>query len=162
LRLAAGYGERDVEAYIEANAGNLGFDPGIDIPSDVVASYFDAPPVSYGPPSPAVSPAVSNSISLTPAGIAALAPSANVSSPANVFSPADYGPPSPIFDPAAEIQRMQAQRIEAERLRQIDLERPIVDPKDVYKTGINTTGVVNQQTDAERPIVDPNVESSIA
>jgi hypothetical protein len=53
-----------------------------------------------GPPSPAVSPAVSNSISLTPAGIAALAPSANVSSPANVFSPADYGPPSPIFDPA--------------------------------------------------------------
>jgi hypothetical protein len=111
-----------------------------------------------GPPSPAVSPAVSNSISLTPAGIAALAPSANVSSPANVFSPADYGPPSPIFDPAAEIQRMQAQRIEAERLRQIDLERPIVDPKDVYKTGINTTGVVNQQTDAERPIVDPNVE----
>jgi hypothetical protein len=111
-----------------------------------------------GPPSPAVSPVVSNSISLTPAGIAALAPSANVSSPANVFSPADYGPPSPIFDPAAEIQRMQAQRIEAERLRQIDLERPIVDPKDVYKTGINTTGVVNQQTDAERPIVDPNVE----
>jgi hypothetical protein len=115
-------------------------------------------PVS-GPPSPAVSPAVSNSISLTPAGIAALAPSANVSSPANVFSPADYGPPSPIFDPAAEIQRMQAQRIEAERLRQIDLERPIVDPKDVYKTGINTTGVVNQQTDAERPIVDPKVET---
>jgi hypothetical protein len=55
-------------------------------------------PVS-GPPSPAVSPAVSNSISLTPAGIAALAPSANVPSPANVFSPADYGPPSPIFDP---------------------------------------------------------------
>jgi hypothetical protein len=53
-----------------------------------------------GPPSPAVSPAVSNSISLTPAGIAALAPSANVPSPANVFSPADYGPPSPIFDPA--------------------------------------------------------------
>jgi hypothetical protein len=115
-------------------------------------------PVS-GPPSPAVSPAVSNSISLTPAGIAALAPSANVSSPANVFSPADYGPPSPIFDPTAEIQRMQAQRIEAERLRQIDLERPIVDPKDVYKTGINTTGVVNQQTDAERPIVDPKVET---
>jgi hypothetical protein len=53
-----------------------------------------------GPPSPAVSPAVSNPISLTSAGIAALAPSANVSSPANVFSPADYGPPSPIFDPA--------------------------------------------------------------
>jgi hypothetical protein len=53
-----------------------------------------------GPPSPAVSPAVSNSISLTPAGIAALAPSANVSLPDNVFSPADYGPPSPIFDPA--------------------------------------------------------------
>jgi hypothetical protein len=95
IAAGAGYGAADVEAYIEANAGNLGFDPGIDIPSDVVASYFDAPPVSYGPPSPAVSPAVSNSISLTPAGIAALAPSANVSSPANVFSPADYGPPSP-------------------------------------------------------------------
>jgi hypothetical protein len=90
-----GFSPAETEAYIEANAGNLGFDPGIDIPSDVVASYFDAPPVSYGPPSPAVSPAVSNSISLTPAGIAALAPSANVSSPANVFSPADYGPPSP-------------------------------------------------------------------
>jgi hypothetical protein len=59
-----------------------------------------APVASYGPPSPAVSPVVSNSISLTPAGIASLAPSANVSSPANVFSPADYGPPSPIFDPA--------------------------------------------------------------
>jgi hypothetical protein len=100
IAAGAGYGAADVEAYIEANAGNLGFDPGIDIPSDVVASYFDAPPVSYGPPSPAVSPAVSNSISLTPAGIAALAPSANVPSPANVFSPADYGPPSPIFDPA--------------------------------------------------------------
>jgi hypothetical protein len=54
-----------------------------------------APVASYGPPSPAVSPVVSNSISLTPAGIAALAPSANVPSPANVFSPADYGPPSP-------------------------------------------------------------------
>jgi hypothetical protein len=54
-----------------------------------------APVASYGPPSPAVSPAVSNSTSLTPAGIAALAPSANVPSPANVFSPADYGPPSP-------------------------------------------------------------------
>jgi hypothetical protein len=129
IAAGAGYGAADVEAYIEANAGNLGFDPGIDIPSDVVASYFDAPPVSYGPPSPAVSPAVSNSISLTPAGIAALAPSANVSSPANVFSPADYGPPSPIFDPAAEIQRMQAQRVEAERLKQIELERPIVDPR---------------------------------
>jgi hypothetical protein len=100
IAAGAGYGAADVEAYIEANAGNLGFDPGIDIPSDVVASYFDAPPVSYGPPSPAVSPAVSNPISLTSAGIAALAPSANVSSPANVFSPADYGPPSPIFDPA--------------------------------------------------------------
>jgi hypothetical protein len=121
IAAGAGYGAADVEAYIEANAGNLGFDPGIDIPSDVVASYFDAPPVSYGPPSPAVSPAVSNSISLTPAGIASLAPSANVSSPANVFSPADYGPPSPIFDPAAEIQRMQAQRVEAERLKQIEL-----------------------------------------
>jgi hypothetical protein len=87
-----------------------------------------------GPPSPAVSPAVSNSISLTPAGIAALAPSANVSSPANVFSPADYGPPSP--PPAApptaspaEIQRMQAQRAEAELLRLREAERPIVDPR---------------------------------
>ena len=58
IAAGAGYGAADVEAYIEANAGNLGFDPGIDIPSDVVASYFDAPPVSYGPPSPAVSPAV--------------------------------------------------------------------------------------------------------
>jgi hypothetical protein len=59
--------------------------------------------------------------SLTPAGIAALAPSANVSSPANVFSPADYGPPSqPSAAPPtlpAEIQRMQAQRAEAELLR---------------------------------------------
>jgi hypothetical protein len=97
-----------------------------------------------GPPSPAVSPVVSNSISLTPAGIAALAPSANVSSPANVFSPADYGPPSPIFDPAAEIQRMQAQRVEAERLKQIELERPIVDPR-------------LQPVVAAAP-VDPNVE----
>jgi hypothetical protein len=89
-----------------------------------------------GPPSPAVSPVVSNSISLTPAGIAALAPSANVSSPANVFSPADYGPPSPpsaappppTASPA-EIQRMQAQRAEAELLRLREAERPIVDPR---------------------------------
>jgi hypothetical protein len=87
-----------------------------------------------GPPSPAVSPAVSDPVSLTPAGIAALAPSANVSSPANVFSPADYGPPSP--PPAApptaspaEIQRMQAQRAEAELLRLREAERPIVDPR---------------------------------
>jgi hypothetical protein len=93
-----------------------------------------APVASYGPPSPAVSPVVSNSISLTPAGIAALAPSANVPSPANVFSPADYGPPSP--PPAApptaspaEIQRMQAQRAEAELLRLREAERPIVDPR---------------------------------
>jgi hypothetical protein len=93
-----------------------------------------APVASYGPPSPAVSPVVSNSISLTPAGIAALAPSANVSLPANVFSPADYGPPSP--PPAApptaspaEIQRMQAQRAEAELLRLREAERPIVDPR---------------------------------
>ncbi len=90
-------------------------------------------PVS-GPPSPAVSPVVSNPVSLTPAGIAALAPSANVSLPANVFSPADYGPPSP--PPAApptaspaEIQRMQAQRAEAELLRLREAERPIVDPR---------------------------------
>jgi hypothetical protein len=129
-----GFSPAETEAYIEANASGLGFDPGIDIPSDVVASYFDAPPVSYGPPSPAVSPVVSDSISLTPAGIAALAPSANVSSPANVFSPADYGPPSP--PPAApptaspaEIQRMQAQRAEAELLRLREAERPIVDPR---------------------------------
>jgi hypothetical protein len=129
-----GFSPAETEAYIEANAGNLGFDPGIDIPSDVVASYFDAPPVSYGPPSPAVSPVVSDSISLTPAGIASLAPSANVSLPANVFSPADYGPPSP--PPAApptaspaEIQRMQAQRAEAELLRLREAERPIVDPR---------------------------------
>jgi hypothetical protein len=93
-----------------------------------------APVASYGPPSPAVSPAVSNSISLTPAGIAALAPSANVSSPANVFSPADYGPPSPpsAAPPTAspaEIQRMQAQRAEAELLRLREAERPIVDPR---------------------------------
>jgi hypothetical protein len=93
-----------------------------------------APVASYGPPSPAVSPVVSNPVSLTPAGIAALAPSANVSSPANVFSPADYGPPSP--PPAApptaspaEIQRMQAQRAEAELLRLREAERPIVDPR---------------------------------
>jgi hypothetical protein len=95
-----GFSPAETEAFIEANAPGLGFDPGIDIPSDVIAGYFDAPPVSYGPPSPAVSPVVSNPVSLTPAGIASLAPSANVSSPANVFSPADYGPPSPIFDPA--------------------------------------------------------------
>jgi hypothetical protein len=93
-----------------------------------------APVASYGPPSPAVSPVVSNSISLTPAGIAALAPSANVSSPANVFSPADYGPPSPpsAAPPTAspaEIQRMQAQRAEAELLRLREAERPIVDPR---------------------------------
>jgi hypothetical protein len=89
-----------------------------------------------GPPSPAVSPVVSDPVSLTPAGIAALAPSANVSLPANVFSPADYGPPSP--PPAApppptaspaEIQRMQAQRAEAELLRLREAERPIVDPR---------------------------------
>jgi hypothetical protein len=100
IAAGAGYGAADVEAYIEANAGNLGFDPGIDIPSDVVASYFDAPPVSYGPPSPAVSPAVSNPISLTSAGIASLGQPTNVSSPVNVFSPADYGPPSPPAVPA--------------------------------------------------------------
>jgi hypothetical protein len=93
-----------------------------------------APVASYGPPSPAVSPVVSNSISLTPAGIAALAPSANVPSPANVFSPADYGPPSPpsAAPPTAspaEIQRMQAQRAEAELLRLREAERPIVDPR---------------------------------
>jgi hypothetical protein len=35
----------------------------------------------------------------------------------------------PFSDPAAEIQRMQAQRVEAERLKQIELERPIVDPR---------------------------------
>jgi hypothetical protein len=129
-----GFSPAETEAFIEANAPGLGFDPGIDIPSDVVASYFDAPPVSYGPPSPAVSPVVSNPVSLTPAGIAALAPSANVSLPANVFSPADYGPPSP--PPAApptaspaEIQRMQAQRAEAELLRLREAERPIVDPR---------------------------------
>jgi hypothetical protein len=90
-------------------------------------------PVS-GPPSPAVSPVVSNPVSLTPAGIAALAPSANVPSPANVFSPADYGPPSPpsAAPPTAspaEIQRMQAQRAEAELLRLREAERPIVDPR---------------------------------
>jgi hypothetical protein len=39
------------------------------------------------------------------------------------------GTPAPIFDPAAEIQRMQAQFAEAERLKQIELERPIVDPR---------------------------------
>jgi hypothetical protein len=129
-----GFSPAETEAFIEANAPGLGFDPGIDIPSDVIAGYFDAPPVSYGPPSPAVSPVVSNPVSLTPAGIAALAPSANVSSPANVFSPADYGPPSP--PPAApptaspaEIQRMQAQRAEAELLRLREAERPIVDPR---------------------------------
>jgi hypothetical protein len=105
---------------------------GIQSIRDYVASV-PAPVASYGPPSPAVSPAVSNSISLTPAGIA-LAPSANVSLPANVFSPADYGPPSP--PPAApptaspaEIQRMQAQRAEAELLRLREAERPIVDPR---------------------------------
>jgi hypothetical protein len=129
-----GFSPAETEAFIEANAPGLGFDPGIDIPSDVIAGYFDAPPVSYGPPSPAVSPVVSNPVSLTPAGIAALAPSANVPSPANVFSPADYGPPSPpsAAPPTAspaEIQRMQAQRAEAELLRLREAERPIVDPR---------------------------------
>ena len=99
-----------------------GADPGY------VASRFEAF-TTAGPPSPAVSPVVANSISLTPEGTASLGQPTNVSSPANVFSPADYGPPSPIFDPAAEIQRMQAQRVEAERLKQIELERPIVDPR---------------------------------
>jgi hypothetical protein len=121
-----------------------GADPGY------VASRFEAF-TTAGPPSPAVSPVVSNSISLTPAGIAALAPSANVSSPANVFSPADYGPPSPIFDPAAEIQRMQAQRVEAERLKQIELERPIVDPRPqpyVDTVAQNLLGRFDQEMDA--------------
>jgi hypothetical protein len=99
-----------------------GADPGY------VASRFEAF-TTAGPPSPAVSPVVANPISLTPEGTASLGQPTNVSSPANVFSPADYGPPSPIFDPAAEIQRMQAQRVEAERLKQIELERPIVDPR---------------------------------
>jgi hypothetical protein len=36
IAAGAGYGAADVEAYIEANAGNLGFDPGIDIPSDLL------------------------------------------------------------------------------------------------------------------------------
>jgi hypothetical protein len=40
IAAGAGYGAAEVEAYIEANAGNLGFAPGTDIPSDVVAGYF--------------------------------------------------------------------------------------------------------------------------
>jgi hypothetical protein len=104
-----------------------------------------------GPPSPAVSPVVANSISLTPEGTASLGQPTNVSSPANVFSPADYGPPSPIFDPAAEIQRMQAQRVEAERLKQIELERPIVDPRPqpyVDTVAQNLLGRFDQEMDA--------------
>jgi hypothetical protein len=64
-----------------------GADPGY------VASRFEAF-TTAGPPSPAVSPVVANSISLTPEGTASLGQPTNVSSPANVFSPADYGPPS--------------------------------------------------------------------
>jgi hypothetical protein len=104
-----------------------------------------------GPPSPAVSPVVANPISLTSAGTASLGQPTNVSSPANVFSPADYGPPSPIFDPAAEIQRMQAQRVEAERLKQIELERPIVDPRPqpyVDTVAQNLLGRFDQEMDA--------------
>jgi hypothetical protein len=66
-------------------------------------------------------------------------------------SPADYGPPSPIFDPAAEIQRMQAQRVEAERLKQIELERPIVDPRPqpyVDTVAQNLLGRFDQEMDA--------------
>jgi hypothetical protein len=37
--------------------------------------------------------------------------------------------PAPVFDSSAEKQRMQAQFAEAERLKQIELERPIVDPR---------------------------------
>jgi hypothetical protein len=40
IAAGAGYGAADVETYIEANAPGLGFAPGTDIPSDVVASYF--------------------------------------------------------------------------------------------------------------------------
>jgi hypothetical protein len=39
------------------------------------------------------------------------------------------GTPAPVFDSSAEKQRMQAQFAEAERLKQIELERPIVDPR---------------------------------
>jgi hypothetical protein len=121
-----------------------GADPGY------VASRFEAF-TTAGPPSPAVSPVVANSISLTPEGTASLGQPTNVSSPANVFSPADYGPPSPIFDPAAEIQRMQAQRVEAERLKQIELERPIVDPRPqpyVDTVAQNLLGRFDQEMDA--------------
>jgi hypothetical protein len=121
-----------------------GADPGY------VASRFEAF-TTAGPPSPAVSPVVANPISLTSAGTASLGQPTNVSSPANVFSPADYGPPSPIFDPAAEIQRMQAQRVEAERLKQIELERPIVDPRPqpyVDTAAQNLLGQFDQAMDA--------------
>jgi hypothetical protein len=121
-----------------------GADPGY------VASRFEAF-TTAGPPSPAVSPVVANPISLTPEGTASLGQPTNVSSPANVFSPADYGPPSPIFDPAAEIQRMQAQRVEAERLKQIELERPIVDPRPqpyVDTVAQNLLGRFDQEMDA--------------
>jgi hypothetical protein len=121
-----------------------GADPGY------VASRFEAF-TTAGPPSPAVSPVVANPISLTPEGTASLGQPTNVSSPANVFSPADYGPPSPIFDPAAEIQRMQAQRVEAERLKQIELERPIVDPRPqpyVDTAAQNLLGQFDQAMDA--------------
>jgi hypothetical protein len=121
-----------------------GADPGY------VASRFEAF-TTAGPPSPAVSPVVANPISLTPEGTASLGQPTNVSSPANVFSPADYGPPSPIFDPAAEIQRMQAQRVEAERLKQIELERPIVDPRPqpyVDTAAQNLLGRFDQEMDA--------------
>jgi hypothetical protein len=61
------------------------------------------------------------------------------------------GPPSLIFDPAAEIQRMQAQRVEAERLKQIELERPIVDPRPqpyVDTVAQNLLGRFDQEMDA--------------
>ena len=40
-----GFSPAETEAFIEANAPGLGFAPGTDIPSDVVASYF-APPAT--------------------------------------------------------------------------------------------------------------------
>ena len=61
------------------------------------------------------------------------------------------GTPAPVFDSSAEKQRMQAQFAEAERLKQIELERPIVDPRPqpyVDTVAQNLLGRFDQEMDA--------------
>jgi hypothetical protein len=62
---------------------------------------------------------------------ASLPPEIDFMSPQGIQSIRDYVNTATAPPPAspAEIQRMQAQRVEAERLKQIELERPIVDPR---------------------------------